>query len=248
MKIGILGTGNIGKTLVIKLSEAGHDVKVANSRGPESIDASILANGAKAETAEEALNNVEVVILSIPPTSFDKIKEIVAALPPETVVIDTSNYYPHRDGKISALEAGKVQAEWTSEQFNRPVAKAWNAIGAGSFSKKGQNVGHPERLAIPVAADRQNDRDVALRLVDETGFDGFDAGPLAESWRQEPGSPVYCTDLKLSQIESALGSAVKERLPKRRDIVVQAITERTDGEDATVDPDYFVRINRAVYL
>lgn len=66
MKIGILGTGHIGKTLVKQLSAAGHDVKVANSRGPETIEADLLSGGAQAVTTQEAVRDVEVVILSIP--------------------------------------------------------------------------------------------------------------------------------------------------------------------------------------
>ncbi|RZL73491.1 MAG: NADP oxidoreductase, partial [Sphingomonas sp.] len=102
MKIGILGTGHIGKTLVTRFSEAGHEVKVANSRGPETIDPELLSTGARAVTTEDALTDVEVVILSIPLNRIAGIAPLVARLPDETVVIDTSNYYPFRDSKIQA--------------------------------------------------------------------------------------------------------------------------------------------------
>ena len=104
MKIGILGTGNIGKTLVVRLSQAGHEVKVANSRGPETIDKELLSSGALAVTTENALTDVEAVILSIPLNRIPDIVPLVAGLPAETVVIDTSNYYPFRDEKIDAIE------------------------------------------------------------------------------------------------------------------------------------------------
>src|SRR4051812_43544588 len=104
MKIGILGTGHIGKTLVIRLSEAGHDVKVANSRGPETVESELLSAGARAVTTEDALTDVEVVILSIPLNRIADIAPLVARLPEETVVIDTSNYYPFRDSKIQAIK------------------------------------------------------------------------------------------------------------------------------------------------
>ena len=115
MNIGILGTGHIGKTLARKLSEAGHDVKVANSRGPETIEADVLAFGARAVSTIEALEDVEVVILSIPLNRISTIAPLIAKLPTETVVIDTSNYYPHRDDKIEAIEAVQVESLWVAE-------------------------------------------------------------------------------------------------------------------------------------
>jgi len=87
------------------------------------------------------------------------------------VVIDTSNYYPARDNKIEDIEAGKVESVWVSEQLGRPIAKAWNAIGSDSLANKGEPAGSPNRIAIPVAADREHDREVAMRLVEETGLD-----------------------------------------------------------------------------
>ena len=99
MKIGILGAGHIGKTLARKLSAAGHDVKVANSRGPETIAPDVLATGARAVTAAQAVGDVDVVILSIPLNRIPAVETLIAKLPAETVLMDTSNYYPQRDGK-----------------------------------------------------------------------------------------------------------------------------------------------------
>ena len=124
MKIGILGVGHIGKTLALKLPGAGHDVKVANSRGPETIGADVLASGARAVSAAEAVKDVDVVILSIPLNRLPSVAPLVADLPAETVVIDTSNYYPFRDSKIDAIEAGQVESLWVAEQLGRPVVKA----------------------------------------------------------------------------------------------------------------------------
>ena len=114
MNIGILGTGHIGKTLARKLSAAGHDVKVANSRGPETIEADVLAFGARAVSTAQAVEDVHVVILSIPLNRIPTIAPLIANLPAETVVIDTSNYYPHRDDKIDAIEAGQVESLWVA--------------------------------------------------------------------------------------------------------------------------------------
>ncbi|HST63218.1 MAG TPA: NAD(P)-binding domain-containing protein, partial [Longimicrobium sp.] len=162
MKIGVLGSGHIGKTLVQRLSAAGHDVKVANSRGPETIDRDVLATGGHAVTTPDAVADVDVVILSIPLNRIPDVAPLIAAVPAETVVIDTSNYYPGRDGRIDAIEAGQVESVWVAEQLGRPVVKAWNAIGSGSFATKETPAGSPGRIAIPVAADREEDRRVGM--------------------------------------------------------------------------------------
>lgn len=249
MKIGILGTGHIGKTLVLQLSAAGHDVKVANSRGPESIGQDVLANGGRAVAAAEAVKDVDVVILSIPLNRLTDIAPLLAGLPDDVVVVDTSNYYPVRDDRIEAIDAGQVESLWVVEQVGRPVVKAWNAIGSDSFARLGKPAGDPDRLAIPVAADDENGRKIGLALVEDTGFDAVYAGPLAESWRQQPGAPCYCTDLTRDEMPAALASAERERLPKRRDISFDAVIERISGTGkANPSADYLVRLNRALYM
>ena len=247
MKIGILGAGYIGKTLARKLASAGHDVKVANSRGPDTMPADVVETGARAVTSGEAVIDVDVVILSVRPTSFGEISPLVGTLPDTTVVIDTSNYYPGRDGAISSIDAGQVEGEWVSAQVGRRIVKAWNAIGADSLANKGSPKGDLDRIAIPVAGDRQEDRDVALALVEDTGFDGSDAGTLAESWRQQPGAPCYCTDLTYGEMGPALEAAERDRIAKRRDIAALAIAERTGHETINPGADFLVRMNRALF-
>src|SRR3954470_19044508 len=87
MKIGILGVGHIGKTLAQRLAQGGHEVKVANSRGPHTIAQDVLAFGAKAVTTEEALTDVDAIILSIPLGRIRDVAPLVAKLPEEEVVI-----------------------------------------------------------------------------------------------------------------------------------------------------------------
>ena len=248
MKIGILGTGNIGKTLVTRLSQAGHAVKVANSRGPETVDAELLSFGARAVTTKETMVDVDVVILSIPLHRISSIASLVARLPEATVVIDTSNYYPFRDGKIEAIERGQVESLWVAEQLGRPIAKAWNAIGSASLAKKAKPAGASDRIAIPVAADRDRDREITISLVNETGLDAFDAGSLAQSWRQQPGAPVYCTDLSYAEIGPALDSAERDRLPKRRDLGVAVMQERLGDGTTNPDEDWGVRLVRVINI
>ncbi len=246
MKIGILGAGAIGGTVARKLSEAGHKVKVANSRGPESIDPDIVAAGAMAVEADDVVTDVDVLVISIPLSRIPEIQPLVARLPDDAVIVDTSNYYPHRDGQIQALEEGQVESIWVTEQLGRPVAKAWNAIPSESFQNSGKDAGDSERIAIPVAADRAADKQLAMALVEETGFDAFDAGSLADSWRQQPGAPSYCTNLTRQEMPKALAAADKARLPRRRDIVIAAVMERFTSHTDMSD-DYLVQLNRTIY-
>ena len=248
MKIGILGVGHIGKTLALKLAQAGHDVVVANSSGPENIDPAVLATGAVAVTSQQAVQDKEVIILSVPLNRIPDIAPLLAGVSQDTTVIDTSNYYPARDLKIDRIEAGSAESIWVTEQLGRTIAKAWNAIGSQSLEKNGKPSVALDRIAIPFAADRDKDRIITKQLIEDTGFDAFYTGSLADSWRQELQAAVYCTDLTLNEIQSLIDKAEKERLPARRDLAVAAIMERLNDPKANPDADFGVRLSRALYI
>jgi 8-hydroxy-5-deazaflavin:NADPH oxidoreductase len=243
MRIGIIGTGNIGKTLARKLSAGGHTVTVANSRGPETIDAEALQFGARAATSSDAVKGADVVILSIPFARIPMLANLLAyEVPGDAVVIDTSNYYPHRDGKIDAIERGQVESLWVAEQLGRPIVKAWNAVLAATLQEKGVPAGTPGRTAIPVAADSDEAKRVGMKLVDETGFDPFDAGSLADSWRIQPGQPAYCTELKVEEMGPALAAADRTEAPKRRDLIIERLT----ASGGAVSGDDILELNRTL--
>lgn len=248
MKIAILGTGHIGKILARKLSAVGYDVHAANSRGPGTIPAEVMEFGARAATSQEAIEDAQVLILSTPLSSIVAIAPLLADLPTDTVIIDTSNYFPQRDGRIDAIDAGQAESEWVAEQLGRPIAKAWNSIGFDSLGKKGKPSGRRDRIAIPVAANSERDCNVAMAMVHDTGLDAIKAGTLAESWRQQPGAPCYCTDLTRAEIPAALAAAERARLPKRRDLAMSAIAERAGNVDINLDMDYTVRLARALFM
>lgn len=248
MKIGLLGIGNIGGTLARRLPTAGHEVKVANSRGPETIDTDLLATGAQAVTADEAVQGVDVVILSVPFSALPEVAATLSQVPAETVVLDTSNYYPNRDGRIEALENGQAESEWVAEQLGRPVVKAWNAVGAPTFAEGDRPAGDPDRVALPIAGDDAHAKVVASRLVDDSGFDPVDAGSLADSWRQQPGSPVYCTALTAAEIPDALAGAERDRLPTLREFAAQILIERMEHPEKEVDAEYGTQLSRMIYM
>jgi predicted dinucleotide-binding enzyme len=248
MQIGILGAGFIGTILTQRLSAAGHDVVVANSRGPETIPAEVFANGGRAAEAHEVVAGVDVLIVSIPFVKVPDLKSVLSGLPADATILDTSNYYPRRDGSIRAVEEGLPESVWVSEEYGRPVAKAWNSITWQSFASKNAPKGAPDRIALPVSADSQSDLDLAIALVEETGFDGYDAGGLADSWRQQPGAPAYCTDLTLAELPDALAAARAGRSPRRRELAWDVIAELTNDYATPPTGDLLVRLNRLLYL
>lgn len=211
MQIGIIGAGHIGGTLTRRFRALGHDVAVANSRGPETLAGLAAETGAHAVTVAEAARGREVVIVTIPERSVPDLPHGLFDDARDTVVVDTGNYYPQRDGRIEAIEAGMPESRWVAQQLGHPVVKAFNNIQAQHLLENGRPPGDPHRIALPVAGDDPAARGVVLRLIDELGFDGVDAGTLDESWRQQPGTPVYGTDLDAAGVRRALAAAPRER-------------------------------------
>ncbi|PPG27220.1 NADPH-dependent F420 reductase [Pseudoclavibacter sp. RFBB5] len=246
MKIGIIGAGAIGATLAQRLSAAGHDVAIANSRHPDTIDREALSTGARAVHASEVTSGADVVIVSVNMSNVPDVATLVRAAPEAAVIIDTSNYYPLRDGHIPALDDGQVESLWVAEHYGRPAVKAWNMITAQSFTERATAPGTAGRVAIAVAGDDATSKEVAMTLVDQTGFDPFDAGSLPESWRQQPGTPAYCTDHTTAELPGVLNKADATRSGRRRDLAIAAVIERSEAE-GPVSADYLVRLNRAIY-
>jgi 8-hydroxy-5-deazaflavin:NADPH oxidoreductase len=217
MRIGIIGAGMIGGTLVRRLTALGHEVSIANSRGPETLRDLAAETGAKAVTVAEAARTGEIVVITIPEQAVPKLpKDLFAGVPADVVVVDTGNYYPARDGRIDAIEEGQPESAWVAEQLGRPVVKAFNNIGFQSLLEKGQPRGAPGRIALPVAGDPPEAREKVMRLVDELGFDPVDAGSLEESWRQQPGTPCYAADLAAPRLKEALAATDRSRLSEYR--------------------------------
>ncbi len=217
MKIGIIGAGNIGGTLTRRLTSLGHQVAVANSRGPETLSDLARETGATAVPVSEAAVGVALIIVTIPEKHIPTLpKDVLDGAADGAVIVDTGNYYPQRDGRIATIEAGTTESRWVAQQLGRPVVKAFNNIRAQHLMEMGRPAGTPGRIALPVAGDDPEAKALVLALVDELGFDPVDGGGLDESWRQQPGSPVYATDLDAEGVHRALGEASPERAPEFR--------------------------------
>ena len=218
MKIGIIGAGNIGGTLTRRLAALGHDVAVANSRGPQTLADLAAQTGARAVDVTEAARDAEVVVVTIPQRAVPDLPAgVLDGAAPGVAVVDTGNYYPQqRDGEIGPIERGTPESVWVQQQLGRPVVKAFNGIMAQHLLEKGQPAGTRGRIALPVAGDDAAAKAKVMALVEELGFDGVDAGSLADSWRQQPGTPVYGADLDDAGVRSALAAALPDRAPEWR--------------------------------
>ena len=218
MKIGIIGAGNIGGTLTRRLTKLGHQVSVANSRGPQSLADLANETGAKAVDVRDAARGQDLVIVTIPEARVRELpKDLFAGVSESGPVVDTGNYYPrHRDGKIDDIEAGTPESRWVARQLGRPVIKAFNNIYAQHLLENGRPKGSPDRIALPVAGDDPAAKAVVMQLVDQLGFDPVDAGTLDDSWRQQPGTPVYTTDNDANGVRAALAGARPDRPPEFR--------------------------------
>lgn len=206
MKIGIIGSGNIGGTLTRRLRELGHDVTVGNSRGPETLTALAEETGATAGTARQAAEAGEVVVIAIPVRA---VPDLPADALRGKVVVDANNYYAQRDGHIAALDdMSLTSSRWIAERLpGAAVVKAFNNIQSGHLLANGRPAGDPARIALPVAGDDEAAKRTVMALVDELGFDPVDAGGLDESWRQQPGTPVYGTDRDATGVRDGLAAA-----------------------------------------
>jgi predicted dinucleotide-binding enzyme len=218
MKIGIIGAGHIGATLVRHFTRLGHDVVVANSRGPETLADLAKETGAKPVPVSEAPLGRDLVVVTIPEAEVANLPQgLFKNAAPNQMIIDTGNYYPrHRDGKIDGIEDGLLESRWVEQQLGRPVIKVFNNIYAEHLATRGKPPGTPGRIALPVSGDDAKAKEAVMKLVNDIGFDPVDAGGLDESWRQQPGTPVYAADFDAAGVRRALAQASPERKPEWR--------------------------------
>jgi predicted dinucleotide-binding enzyme len=218
VKIGIVGAGAVGGTLARLLAKLGHQVSMANSRGPESLTALATGIGASPVSIADAARTAEIVIVAIPTKAVADLPQgLFANVPGSVIVVDTGNYHPElRDGRIDPIEGGMPDSEWVARQLGRPVIKAFNNLLATSLLEKGVPSGTTGRMALPVAGDSADAKATVLRLVDDLGFDSVDGGLLANSWRQQPGTPAYLRDLGADALRRALAEADRSRVAAYR--------------------------------
>lgn len=190
--LGIIGSGNMGSAIARLAVASNMNVVIANSRGVESLQELITELGqlASAGTVEEAANSGDAVVLSIPLTA---VKDLPTGLLRGKTVLDTSNYYPFRDGRITDLDTGTTT---TSELVARWLdgaryVKAFGNILAHHIPLLSRPSDAPDRSALPIASHDTHAKSQAAAIIERLGFDTLDAGTLAETWKFEPESAGY---------------------------------------------------------
>ncbi|MED4289343.1 NADPH-dependent F420 reductase [Priestia megaterium] len=242
MRFGIIGAGSIGSIISKKLVKNGHDVKIADVRGIEHLEGKELA-GAPV-SVKDAIKDIEVLIISLPTKAIPSIRNIINQVKEEVIIVDTSNYYPFRDDKIEEIENRMVESVWVSNQLGRPVIKAFNNLLAYTLENEGTSEDSTGRIAMAVAGDNPSQKRAVMDIVHELGFDTVDSGSLNDSWRQQPGTPAYCTELTKEELTKTLKKANKEKAPLLRDKVIEKFAEEKEVKFSHKD---VVNLNREIY-
>jgi len=171
-------------------------------------------------------SGVDVLIIAIP---LEKVRElppsVIVSLPRGSVVVDTGNYILQLNGVITGIDEGLPETAWVSRQLGVRAVKAFNSITAFSLANGGRPKSAADRIALPVAGDDPGARTAVIDLVEELGFTAFDAGPLADSWRQQPGQPAYATDLTANELPIMLARADRHAAARRRDLAMQIMAK-----------------------
>jgi 8-hydroxy-5-deazaflavin:NADPH oxidoreductase len=243
MNIGVIGTGQIGEVIIRKLRGAGYSVKMANSRGPDSLRDLAAVTGATPVSLEQVVRDIDILFLVLPQKSIPELpKGLLRDAKQDTIVIDVGNYYEWRDGRIDEIEDGLTDSEWVQRQIDWPMVKVLNSVIWKSLAEAGRPAGSIDRVAFPISGDNTRSKEIVAQLLDRLGFDSVDAGTIAESWRQQPGSPVYCTNPTRSELELWLKKVDRSSLADNK-------KKGSAAYYSVVDADYQTQANafRAIF-
>jgi predicted dinucleotide-binding enzyme len=190
--IGLIGSGHIGSTVARLAVDAGHDVVLSNSRGPETLTDLVdeLGAHARAATPAEAAAAGDIAVVTIPLRAY---REVPVAPLRGKVVIDTNNYYPQRDGQIAELDDGTTTSSELLQAHlpESRVVKTFNNIYFGHLAGLQRPAGDPERSVLAIAGDDERAKQTVTEFLHSIGYDAYDVGPLAEGWRYQPDTPAY---------------------------------------------------------
>ncbi|OHU64941.1 NADPH-dependent F420 reductase [Mycobacteroides chelonae] len=209
-KVGIIGAGILGGTLARALAKVGYPVSVANSRGPQTLS-DIATDGITAGWISDVAQSADILFLALPYSAVAAVAPTVRARAEQAIIVDTGNYYPGRDGQLPSWDQKNPVPDtlWVSTQLDQPVYKLFNNITYIGLRDGGLPEGDPARIGLPVAGQDGPAKAQLFALVDRLGFDPVDGGTLEQSWRQQPGSPIYATDLPAADIRQLLEGATE---------------------------------------
>jgi predicted dinucleotide-binding enzyme len=206
MRIGIIGAGKIGSTLAHLFVDAGHDVAVANSRGPDTLRdlEQELGDHGHAVTVEEVARYGDVIVVAVP---FGHYRDLPTDDLDGKTVIDAGNYYPERDGHVAELDAGRTTSSELAQQHldGARVVKAFNAMRFDHLREYGHEGGAGHRYGIPVAGDDAAAKKQVFDLIEQLGYEPVDAGHLADGRKFQPRTAVYTADLGAEDLRARIG-------------------------------------------
>src|SRR5437879_2510440 len=245
MNIGVIGPGDIGEVIVRKLRDADYPVRMANSRGPESLRGIGAKTRAMPISVEQVVQDVDILFIVVPQKAITKLpKGLLNKAQKKTIVIDVGNYYPFRDGRIDEIENGLTESVWVERQIGRPVVKVLNTIPSKALMAAGRPAGSRDRVALPISGDNTKAKEIVAQLIDRIAFDSVDTGTIAESWRQQPGSPVYCTNPTKEELRLWLKQVDRSSLAANREKVLKAYYPTRDADyQAQIEAHRSVLIN-----
>lgn len=204
MRIGVIGAGRIGSTAAGHFVDAGHEVRVANSRPPETLADLVADLGprASAGTPAEAGRFGDVALEAVP---FAAHGDLPADALAGTTVISASNYWPDRDGEVAF--GGRSHTELVADHLaDSRVVKSFNTMRWERLRDEARpDAPLDERLALYVAGDGADAKATVADLVVDAGFAPVDVGSLADGERIEPGSPVFNEPLSPAEARARLG-------------------------------------------
>lgn len=209
VRIGIIGSGKIGATAARLFVDAGHEVAIANSRGPETLGELVDGLGERAHAADaaDAAAFGELVLVAIP---FGRYRDLPAEPLADTIVVDATNYYSQRDGNYPELDSDETtSSELVAAHLpGARVVKAFNTMVWSTLRDAGTQSRRDERLALFLAGDDPDAKARVASLIEDIGFAAVDTGSLADGGRrQQPGSPIYGQRLTATETEQALSRA-----------------------------------------
>ena len=242
MKVSVIGIGQIGGTIAKKLSKAGYKVAIANSKGKSSVQKFAEEIGAEPHDIELISKDAEILILSIPFGAIPKLsKDIFLNLPKESIVIDTSNYYPEL--RKEEFDETKPESVWISEQIGRKVVKTFNSILAYSLQNLGKNKDEKNRIALQIAGDDEKQKKIVMKLIEDCGFEPYDNGTLENSWTQQPNSAGYCCDYTCEELKKVKENSkqTKESVKENRKKVFGNFAQLTGGD---FSHENVIKVNR----
>lgn len=192
--VGFIGSGNIGSTLARLAVEAGHRVVLSNSRGPETLAATVAQLGprASAATSGQAAAAGDIVVVTVPVKAFP---DLPAAPMAGKTVVDTCNYAPERDGHVPELDSDELTSSELLQRYipDAVIVKAFNNIFFKHLLSLARPAGAADRSYLPIAGNSEPAKTAVTEFIESIGYGVVDAGSLADSWRQATDTPVWGT-------------------------------------------------------